>query len=137
MAPQPKAPLAAPAPAPAPAAPAAKGGEGIPSLLLGFRATVISVIIGAVLGLLTVGILVGIHYSEKTQRFITITSVVVLIIFAVCMKKLPRGYMFSLLSIAMLMVAVWLGFIANLSPLFKILAGFLALGAGLFKIYFY
>jgi hypothetical protein len=135
MASQPKAPPAAPGPA-APAG-AAGGGEGLPSLLVGFRATVVSVIIGAVLGLLTVGILVGIHYSEKTQRFITMTSIVVLIIFAVCMKKLPRGYMFSLLSIAMLMVAVWLGFIANLSPLFKILAGVLAVGAGLCKIYFY
>jgi hypothetical protein len=133
------------APQPAAAAAAAagtsggggEGGEGLPSLLVGFRATAISVIVGLVLGLLTVGILVGIHYSEKTWRFIIIISVVVGIIFVVCMKKLPRAYIFSLLSIAMLMSAVWMGFIADLSPVFKVLAGFLALVAGLFKIYFY
>jgi hypothetical protein len=122
---------------PQPNASSAEPAQGLPSLLIGFRATVVSIIIGILLGLLTVGALVGIHYSEKTQRFITIISIVVLIIFGVCIKKLPRGYMFSLLSIVMLVVAVWLGFIANVSPLFKILAGFLALGAGLFKIYFY
>jgi hypothetical protein len=132
----------APQPAEAAAAAAAPGssgggGEGLPSLLVGFRATAISVIVGLVLGLLTVGILVGIHHSEKTWRFIIIISVVVGVIFMVCMKKLPRAYMFSLLSIAMLMSAVWLGFIADISPVFKVLAGFLALGAGLFKIYFY
>ena len=132
MAPQPAAAAAAAAPGSS-----GGGGEGLPSLLVGFRATAISVIVGLVLGLLTVGILVGIHYSEKTQRFMTITGIAVVIIFAVCIKKLPRAYMFSLLSIAMLMAAVWLGFIADISPVFKVLAGVLALGAGLFKIYFY
>ena len=113
------------------------GGGGLPSLLMGFRTTVIAVIIGAVMGLLTVVVLIGVHYSEKTQRYLTIIGVVVAIIFVVCIKKLPHAYMFSLLSIGMLMVAVWLGFIANVSSLFKILAGFLALGAGLLKIYLY
>ena len=113
------------------------GGGGLPSLLVGFRTTVVAVIIGVVMGLLTVAVLIGVHYSEKTQRYLTITAIVVAIIFAVCIKKLPRAYMFSLLSIGMLMMAVWLGFIGNVSSLFKILAGFLALGAGLLKIYFY
>ena len=141
MAPPAAAPAAPAAPAAAPTAAGASGGkggdEGPPSLLIGFRGSVASIIFGLVLGLLTVGFLVAIHFSEKTQRYLTILSIVVAIIFAVCIKKLPRGYMFSVLSILMLMAAMWIGFIAALPPLFRILAGLLAVGAGLFKIYFY
>ena len=106
-------------------------------MLTGFRVTVITVIIGVVLGLLTVGVLTAIHYSERTMRMILFIGVIVAVIFGVCIKKLPRAYMFSLLSIAMLMFAMWLGFVSNAPAIFKGLAGALAFCAGMFKIYFY
>lgn len=116
---------------------ASSGVADLPTLLVGFRSMVLSIIIGLILGLLSILCLVIIHYSEKTVRLLTMTSVVVAIIFGVCMFKLPRAYIFSLLSIFMLMAAGWLGFVGQVPPIFKVASGFLALGAGLLKIYFY
>jgi hypothetical protein len=111
--------------------------EGLPTLLPGFRITVLMVLIGLVAGFIIVGIIYVIHYTESTKKMLIFISIIVLIIFGVCIKKSPRAYLFSLLSIVMLLAAMGFGFIYDFPFPFRVVAGCLALGAGLIKVYFY
>lgn len=111
--------------------------EGLPTLLPGFRITVVMVLIGLVAGFIIVGIIYVIHYTESTKKMLIFTSIIVLIIFGVCIKKSPRAYLFSLLSIVMLLAAMGFGFIYDFPFPFRVVAGCLALGAALIKVYFY
>jgi uncharacterized membrane protein YccC len=115
----------------------AKNKEGIPTLLPGFRITAVTVLIGLVIGLIIVGIIYVIHYTESTNKILIFISILVLVIFGVCIKKSPRAYLFSLLSIVMLLAAMGFGFIYDFPFPFRVVAGCLALGAGLIKVYFY
>lgn len=111
--------------------------EGFPTLLPGFRITLVTVLIGLVIGLIIVGIIYIIHYTESTKKILIFISVIVLVIFGVCMKKAPRAYLFSVLSVVMLLAAMGFGFIFDFPFPFRVVAGCLALGAALVKVYFY
>lgn len=115
----------------------AKDKEGLVSVLPGFRITVFMVLVGLVFGFIIVGIIYIIHYTESTKKMLIFISIIVLVIFGVCIKKAPRAYLFSLLSIVMLLAAMGFGFIYDFPFPFRVVAGCLALGAGLIKIYFY
>jgi len=111
--------------------------EGLVSVLPGFRITVFMVLVGLVFGFIIVGIIYIIHYTESTKKMLIFISIIVLVIFVVCMKKAPRAYLFSLLSIVMLLAAMGFGFIYDFPVPFRVVAGCLAVGAGLIKVYFY
>ena len=111
--------------------------EGLVSVLPGFRIMVLMVLVGLVFGFIVVGIIYIIHYTESTKKMLIFLSIIVLVIFGVCMKKAPRAYLFSLLSIVMLLAAMGFGFIYDFPFPFRVIAGCLAVGAGLIKVYFY
>lgn len=111
--------------------------EGLVSVLPGFRIMVIMVLVGLVFGFIIVGIIYIIHYTESTKKMLIFISIIVLVILGVFIKKSPRAYLFSLLSIVMLLAAMGFGFIYDFPFPFRVVAGCLALGAGLVKVYFY
>jgi hypothetical protein len=64
-------------------------------------------------------------------------GVIVIFIFFICMKRLPKTYSYSLLCIAMLIAAIGTGFVLELGTPFKVLSGALAIGAAVIKGMFY
>jgi len=111
--------------------------EGLPTILPGFRITVVTVLIGMVFALIIVGFIYFIHYTDATKKVLIFISIIVLVIFLIFMKKAPRAYLFSVLSVVMLLAAMGFGFIYDFPVPFRVVAGCLAVGAGLIKIYFY
>lgn len=111
--------------------------DGLVSLVPGFRFGLFTVIFGLVVGLIVVGIIYLIYYTGKTNKLLIFLSIIVVIIFVVCIKKAPRAYMFSVLSVLMLIGAMGFGFILDLPFPFRIAAGCMALVAGIMKVYFY
>ena len=111
--------------------------DGPPSLLSGFRVTLLFVIFGVIIGLIIVGVLYVIHESELTRRMLITLGIIVIFIFFICMKRLPKTYSYSLLCTAMLIAALGTGFVLDLGPGFKFLSGFLAIGAAVIKWLFY
>lgn len=111
--------------------------DGPPSLLSGFRATLLFVIFGIIIGLIIVGVLYVIHKSDLTKRMLITLGVFVIFIFFICMKRLPKTYSYSLLCTAMLIAALGTGFVLDLDTPFKFLSGALAVGAAVIKGMFY
>lgn len=116
---------------------ASEDDDGPPTLLSGFRATLLFVIFGIILGLIIVGVLYVIHESDLTKRMLITLGVIVIFIFFICMKRLPRTYSYSLLCTAMLIAALGTGFVLELGTPFKFLSGALAVGAAVIKGLFY
>ena len=121
------------------------GGGGtefdIPSLRVGTGTAAIIMFAGFFFALIAVGIVVSIHFTEKSTEILIGISCIVAIITFVSAKSRPWDYSFSLLSMACFMVAVVLGFMVNNGPLsitLKIVAMCLVVFAGICKIrYFY
>jgi len=111
--------------------------DGPPTLISGFRATLFFVIFGVIIGLIIVGVLYVIHESELTKRMLITLGIIVIFIFFICMKRLPRSYSYSLLCTAMLIAALGTGFVLELDTPFKFLSGALAVGAAVIKGMFY
>jgi hypothetical protein len=109
------------------------GENSFPSMLTGFRITLIFVIVGAIIGLIIVGLLYLIHESEKTRQIILTVVIIVFFIFFICMKRLPRTYTYSVLCTAMLIAALGTGFVLDMGTPFKFLSGALAIGAAVIK----
>ena len=107
--------------------------DGPPSLLSGFRATLLFVVFGIIIGLIIVGVLYVIHESELTRRMLITLGIIVIFIFFICMKRLPKTYSYSLVCTAMLIAALGTGFVLDLGTGFKFLSGFLAIGAAVIK----
>lgn len=116
---------------------ASEDDDGPPTLLSGFRATLLFVIFGIIIGLIIVGVLYVIHESDLTKRMLITLGVIVIFIFFICMKRLPRTYSYSLLCTAMLIAALGTGFVLELGTPFKFLSGALAVGAAVIKGLFY
>lgn len=120
------------------------GGGGtefnIPSLRVGTGTAAIIMFAGFFFALIAVGIVVSIHFTEKSTEILIGISCIVAIITFVSAKSRPWDYSFSLLSMACFMVAVVLGFMVDgpLSITLKIVAMCLVAFAGICKIrYFY
>ena len=111
--------------------------DGPPSLLSGFRATLLFVIFGIIIGLIIVGVLYVIHESDITRRMLITLGIIVIFIFFICMKRLPTTYSYSLLCTTMLIAALGTGFMFELGTPFKFLSGALAVGAAVIKGMFY
>jgi hypothetical protein len=111
--------------------------SSFPSLLSGFRVTVLFVLLGTIVGLSIVGLLYVIHESDLTKRMLITLGVIVIFIFFICMKRLPKTYSYSLLCTAMLIAALGTGFVLELDTGFKFLSGALAIGAAVIKGMFY
>ena len=111
--------------------------DGPPTLLSGFRATLLFVIFGIIIGLLIVGVLYVIHESDLTRRMLITLGIIVIFIFFICMKRLPKTYSYSLLCTAMLIAALGTGFVLDLGAPFNGLSGALAVGAAVIKGMFY
>ena len=107
--------------------------SSFPSLLSGFRVTVLFVLLGTIVGLSIVGLLYVIHESDLTKRMLITLGVIVIFIFFICMKRLPKTYSYSLLCTAMLIAALGTGFVLELDTGFKFLSGALAIGAAVIK----
>jgi hypothetical protein len=111
--------------------------DSIPAIWTGFRITFLFVFLGTIIGLSIVGLLYVIHESDLTKRMLITLGVIVIFIFFICMKRLPKTYSYSLLCIAMLIAALGTGFVLDLGTPFKFLSGALAIGAAVIKGMFY
>ena len=111
--------------------------DGIPTILPGFRITLLFVFFGTIIGLIIVGVLYVIHESELTKQMLITLGIIVIFIFFICMKRLPRTYTYSLVCTAMLISALGTGFVLDLGTEFKFLSGALAIGAAIIKGLFY
>jgi hypothetical protein len=78
-----------------------------------------------------------IHESELTRRMLITLGIIVIFIFIICMKRLPKTYSYSLLCTTMLIAALGTGFVLDLGTPFKFLSGALAVGAAVIKGLFY
>lgn len=109
------------------------GENSFPSILTGFRITLGFVIGGTIIGLIIVGLLYLIHESEKTRQIILTVVIIVFFIFFICMKRLPKTYIYSVICTAMLIAALGTGFLLDLDTPFKFLSGALVIGAAVIK----
>jgi len=116
---------------------ASEDDNSLPSIWTGFRITFLFVFLGTIIGLSIVGLLYVIHESELTKRMLITLGIIVIFIFIICMKRLPKSYSYSLLCTAMLIAALGTGFVLDLGVGFKFLSGALAIGAAVIKCLFY
>jgi hypothetical protein len=108
-----------------------------PTFMTGIWSTVVTIVVGIVLGLISVFILMAIHDAENTPKIFMVVGIIVAIIFILSIKQRPPAFGYSVLSIVLLMGAMAFGFILPYDMIFRIAAGGCALAAGLIKIFFY